>query len=222
MSGKIKEKKKWKKPCFSEQSSDSDSDNSFAFTKTKIKKIYKCGICDKKIKNYCKCVGNSSNSSGYPGSNIITIMTNPDNDNKQKEIIVQKGEKGDRGLTGSMGLQGNSFVFLMSNTQVNSGEFVGINMSSVEFDKTSIMIPYEFFIKQIGIVIRNQLNSKCTITLFINNIPTYYVVCICDGLSSFKTFNSIVRIKPADLFCFKILYETGNLSNGLVITMVIN
>ncbi len=221
MSVKIKEKKKWKKSLLSE--SDSDSSNSFAFTK--IKKIYKCGICNKKIKNYCKCVSNSTISTGYPGSNIITIMTNPDNDNKQKEIVVQKGdkgEKGEKGLTGSMGLQGNSFVFLMSNNQVNSCEFVGINIASVQFDKASIMIPYDFFIKQIGIVLRNQLNSKCTITLFINNKPTDYVVCVCDGLSSFKTFNSIVRIKPTDLFCFKIFYETGNLSNGLVITMVIN
>ncbi len=218
MSGKIKEKKKWRKSLLPD--SDSDLDNTISFTK--IKKVYKCGICDKKIKNYCKCVNNiNTNTSGYPGSNIITIMTNPENE-KQKEIVVQKGEKGDKGLTGSMGSQGNSFVFFMSNNQVNSGEFVGVNISSTNFDKASILIPYDFFIKQIGIVLRNQLNSKCTITLYVNNKPTDYVLCICDGISSFKSFNSILKIKPSDLLCFKIFYENGILSNGLVITLVIN
>jgi hypothetical protein len=221
MSGKIKDKKKWKKCLLSD--SDSDSNNTISFTK--IKKIYKCGICDKKIKNYCKCVNNvNTNTSSYPGSNIITIMTNPENE-KQKEIVVHKGDKGDKGekgLTGSMGSQGNSFVFFTSNNQVNSGEFIGVNVSSGNFDKASIIIPYDFYIKQIGFVIRNQLNSKCTITLYINNKPTDYVVCICDGISSFKSFNSILKIKPSDLLCFKIFYENGILSNGLVITLVIN
>jgi 3'-phosphoadenosine 5'-phosphosulfate sulfotransferase (PAPS reductase)/FAD synthetase len=39
----------------------------------------------------------------------------------------------------------------------------------VYFNKTSIAIPYEFYIKHIGFVIKNQISGKCTITLYINN-----------------------------------------------------
>jgi len=199
---------------------DSDSDSDYDMTFTRIKKIYKCGICDKKIKNYCKC---TINTSPHSGSNIITIMTNPDNDNnKQKDTIVQKGEKGDRGLTGSMGLPGNSFIFFTLNYQVNSGDFVGIGTTDKDFFKQAIMIPYDFQIKQIGFTIKNQINSKCTATLYVNNKPTDYIICVCDGNSSNKNFNSIIKLKTTDLFCFKIQYDSGNLLNGVCITMVIN
>jgi hypothetical protein len=210
MNSKIKEKNK------SYSSSDSDSDNKITFTK--IKKIYKCGICNKKIKNYCKCVINS-NTTPHSGSNIITIMTNPDNENKHKDIQVQKGEKG---LTGSMGLPGNSFIFFTSNNQIDSGDFISINNSYKEFVKSCISIPYEFYIKQIGFTIRNQLNSKCTINLFINNKPSDYIVSICDGSVNSKSFNSVIKIKSTDVFCFKINFESGILLNGVCITMVIN
>lgn len=201
-------------------SSDSDSDDKITFTK--IKKIYKCGICDKKIKNYCKC---GTNVSPHSGSNIITIMTNPECENKQKDIFLQKGEKGEKGekgLTGSMGLTGNSFVIFTTNQQVNSGDFIGIGYSDKEFIKSSITIPYEFLIKQIGFSIKNSITSKCTATLYINNKLTDYIISICDGLHSQKSFNSIVKIKPTDLFCFKISFESGNLSNGVCINIVIN
>jgi hypothetical protein len=217
MSGKIKEKKKWRKSLLPD--SDSDLDNTFSFTK--IKKIYKCGICDKKIKNYCKCVHNSK-TSPHSGSNIITILTNPDNETNHKEIQVEKGEKGEKGLTGSMGLQGNSFIFFTSVNQVDSGDFIGINNSNKEFLKSCVVIPYEFYIKQIGFTIRDKINSKCTLTLYINNKPTDYIVCICEGTTNSKSYNSIIQIKPTDLFCFKINFDSGILSNGILITMVIN
>jgi hypothetical protein len=214
MSSKLKAKDKCK--CYS--SSDSDSDNKITFTK--IKKIYKCGICDKKIKNYCKCVMNS-NTHPHSGSNIITIMTNPDNEthHKEKETQVQKGE---RGLTGSMGLTGNSFIFFTSNKQIDSGDFISISYSDKEFEKSYISLPYEFYIKQISFTIRNQLNSKCTINLYINNKPSDYIVSICDGTVNFKSFNSVIKIKPTDVFCFKINFESGILSNGICITLVVN
>ena len=217
MSCKTKEKK-WKKYL----TSDSDSDKDITFTK--IKKIYKCGICDKKIKNYCKCtLQANSNLPGHLGSNIITIMTNPDNDNKHVQVQKgDKGDKGDKGLTGSMGLQGNSFIFFTPVEPINSGDFIGINRTDNDFNKTSIGIPYEFYIKQIGFAIKNQISGKCTITLYVNNKPTDYVVCICEGSIGFKSFNSIVKIKPNDLFCFKIFFESGTLSNGVCITLVIN
>lgn len=213
MSSKIKAKEKLK--YYS--SSDSEFEK---ITFTKIKKIYKCGICNKKIKNYCKCT-QSQNQIPHSGSNIITIMTNPDNDNqhKQKEIQVQKGE---RGLTGSMGLPGNSFIFFTTNNQINSGDFISVSYSDKEFGKSSISLPYEFYIKQIGFTIRNQLNSKCTINLYINNKPSDYIVSICDGTVNSKSFNSVIKIKPTDVFCFKINYESGILSNGVCITLVIN
>lgn len=218
MSCKIKEKKKWRKSIIS----DSESDENIRFTK--IKNIYKCGICDKKIKNYCKCISTSNlNHTGYPGANIITIMTNPDNDNKPVQCQKgEKGDKGDRGLTGSMGLQGNSFIFFTSNNLIKSEDFIGVNCSYNDFNMASISIPYEFYVKQIGFVLKNQIKSKCTINLHINNKPTDYVVCICDGTVTSKSFNSVIKIKPTDLFCFKISYEQDTLITGITITLVIN
>ena len=215
MSSKKKDKKKWKNSLIS----DSESDDQITFTK--IKNIYKCGICDKKIKNYCKCViTTNQNHTGYPGANIITIMTNPDNDNKN--VHCQKGEKGDRGLTGSMGLPGNSFIFFSTNNKINSGDFIGVNSSCNDFNMASISIPYEFYVKQIGFVLKNQIKQKCTINLHINNKPTDYVVCICDGPVTSKSFNSVIKIKPTDLFCFKISYEQDTQITGITITLVIN
>jgi hypothetical protein len=201
----------------SKKISSSESDSEITFTK--IKKIYKCGICNKKIKNYCKCV---SNQSPHSGSNIITIMTNPDHENKQKDTTVIKGEKGERGLTGSMGLPGNSFIFFIVNDQIKSGNFVSIGYSDSVFLKSAISIPYDFYVKQIGLTIKNQTKSKCTITLYVNDKITDYVLCLCDGLASNKLFNSIVKIKSTDLFCFKLQSDSEDLTNGVCITLVIN
>ncbi len=208
MSSKSKGKK------YSKSDSDSDSDSDITFTK--IKKIYKCGICDKKIKNYCKCVSNT----GLPhsGSNIITIMTNPENENKQNI----KGEKGDRGLTGSMGLPGNSFIFFATGNQINSGDFIGPSYSDKEFIKCAIVIPYDFFIKQVGVTIKSPTNSKVTGTLYVNNKPTDYVICVCDGITSSKSFNSVIKIKSTDLICFRVQFDLECLPNGISICLVIN
>jgi hypothetical protein len=215
MSNKIKEKHK------KYSSSESELDDKITFTK--IKKIYKCGICNKKIKNYCKCI-NNSNIIPHSGSNIITILTNPDNENQNKQKCEKglTGEKGEKGLTGSMGLQGNSFIFFISNNQINSGDFISIGYSDKEFEKSCISLPYEFYIKQISFNIRNQLKSKCTIILYVNNKPSDYIISICEGTLITKSFNSIVKIKPTDLFCFKINFESGILSIGVSITLVIN
>ena len=201
-------------------SSDSESLNEITFTK--IKKIYKCGICNKKIKNYCKCSVNNNSHTPQSGSNIITIMTNPDNGNNTKENIIQKGDKGDKGLTGSMGLTGNSFIIFSSNQPIISGDFIGIGFSDKIFDMTSIIIPYDFFIKQIGFSIKHLLTTKCTITLYINNKPTDYILSICDGITTQKSFNSIIKIKPSDFFCFKIIFDTDQILKGICISMVIN
>jgi len=198
--------------------SDSESDVSTP-TYTKIKKIYKCCVCNKKIKNYCKCgIANT-----HPGSNIITIMTNPDNENKN--LSGQKGEKGDRGLTGSMGISGNSFLIFGTNKPVTSGDFIGVGYSDKEFNNIGIQIPYDFFIKQIGITIRTPIKCKCVVTLYVNNKPTDFVVCLCDGIVTSKSFNPINKIKSTELFCFRICVDScdfDKLTNGVSISMVMN
>jgi hypothetical protein len=204
----------------SKKISSSESDSELIFTK--IKKIYKCGICDKKIKNYCKCI---SSQSPHSGSNIITIMTNPDQENNQKNIPMtkcEKGEKGERGLTGSMGLPGNSFIFFTTNNQIKSGDFIGMGYSDTAFLKSAISVPYDFYIKQIGFTVKTQIKTKYTIILYVNDKPTDYVICLCEGQTSNKIFNSIVKIKSSDLFCFKLQSDSNDLSNSVCISLVIN
>lgn len=187
-----------------------DSDITF----TKI--VKQCGICNKKIKNYCKCINS------HQGSNIITIMSNPNQDLDDNKII--KGEKGDRGLTGSMGLPGNSFIIFMGN-DISSGDFIGINYSNKDFMKSSIIIPYNFTIKQIGLTIKNNLDIKCAVSaiLYINNKETEYKICLCNGeIYTTKEYKTILQIKPSDLFCFRINYNSDILINSLCINMVIN
>lgn len=203
--------KKYKNKCINYTESSSEE-----ITFTKIKKIYKCGICNKKIKNYCKCI---SASIPHSGSNIITIMTNPESEKKLTEPIIQKGEKG---LTGSMGLQGNSFIIFSTSTTVKSGDFIGIGVLDQDFYKTCIVIPYDFYIKHIGFTHRNQIKYKCTAILYINNKPSDYSISICDGLVSTKSFNSFTSIKSSDMLSFCIMFESGILPNGICINMVIN
>lgn len=200
--------------CRRKNKTNNNSDDQITFTK--IIKQYKCGICDKKIKDYCKCINS------HHGSNIITIMSNPNSDLDDKKII--KGEKGDKGLTGSMGLPGNSFIIFMAN-DILSGDYIGINYSDKDFIKTSIMIPYDFIIKQIGFTIKNKLAINCTITaiLYINNKETDYKICICNGeIYATKIYTTFIQIKPSDLFCFKINYNSDILINRICINMVIN
>ncbi len=198
--------------------SSSESDTEMVFTKIKTK--YKCGICNKKIKNYCKCVG--TNCLPHSGSNIITIMTNPETESKTTNVKGEKGDKGERGLTGSMGLPGNSIVFFSTANPVNPDDFVGSGCVHRDFIKSAIVIPYEFYIKQIGLTIKTQLNTKLTVTLYVNNKPTDFVVSVCDGNCGTKTFNPVNKIKPTDLFCFRVQFIGENLPYGISICMVLN
>lgn len=204
--------------------SSSESDTEMVFTKIKTK--YKCGICNKKIKNYCKCVG--THGLPHSGSNIITIMTNPDTDSKLKEPVGitsvkgEKGDKGERGLTGSMGLPGNSIVFFSTGNQVSPDDFVGSGWVHKDFIKSASIIPYEFYVKQIGLTIKTPINSKLTVTMYVNNKPTDFIVCVCDGTCGTKQFNPVNKIKPTDLFCFRVQFEGENLPHGISICVVLN
>lgn len=191
--------------------------------KNKIIK-YKCGICNEKIKNYCVCkiLETIKNQNYSTKSNVTVIAGTPTDSDKYKERIIEKGEKGERGLTGTMGLPGNSFLIFSTSTQIKPNDFIGYGVVDSVFDKVTIIVPYDFFIKQIGFTIRKTTTSKCKIILYINGEPSGFTVCICDGISQIVNFNAGTKIKSNDLIAFRVCFDYGILEYGISITMVVN
>ena len=181
-----------------------------------------CGYCDKQIKNYCKC--NNGNN------NIITINSKQEekftlNSKQNKEIITLKG---DRGLTGSMGLQGppgNTLIMFATSEPVYNGHFIGYGTSSHILLKNTILIPFNCTIKSLSFSIR-KLSEKISymITLFINGSPSSLFASINDG-SQEISINQYTNIKLncLDLISLQITFNSNdNLNNGICATLVIN
>jgi hypothetical protein len=191
-----------------------------------------CGHCDKQIKNYCKC--NNGNK------NIITINSNQEEiinvNSKQtcnfKQINNSKQEistiKGERGLTGSMGLQGppgNSIIIFATSEPVYNGHFIGYGSSSHILLKNTILIPFNCIIKSLSFSIRVLSESiPYMVTLFINGIPSSLNATINDGsqeISTTKTTN--LKLNSLDLISLQITFSSNdNLVNGICTTLVIN
>lgn len=188
-----------------------------------------CGHCDKQIKNYCKCDNGNKN--------IITINTKQEenitlnskhttnHNSKEKEIITLKGE---RGLTGSMGLQGppgNTIIIFATSEPVYNGHFIGYGTSSHILLKNTILIPFNCLIKSLSFSIRMLSESiPYTLTLFINGIASSLMTTIQDGSQEISTFQTTnLKLNSLDLISLQITFNSNdNLVNGICASLVIN
>lgn len=205
--------------------SDSDSSERSIYIKP-IKKIVKCGICNKKIKNYCKCSNNITNkphSHGTGTNNIITILTNPEKDIKMDK--GEKGDKGDKGLTGSMGIPGKTIILLSSNGPINNNDYIGNNIVSSDILKTNVLIPFNCTLQVIGFSIIEPIdNQEYTATLYVNNKPTTTNVILTQCNKTKKIIKHVsYNINCLDYISIKINYPNDIiLNNRICISLILN
>jgi hypothetical protein len=184
-----------------------------------------CGHCDKQINNYCKCDNGNKN--------IITINSNQDNSLRTKNIQHEKQQdlinfKSERGLTGSMGLQGppgNTLITFATSEPVYNGHFIGYGQSSNILLKNTILIPFNCIVRSLSFSIRKLSdNIPYTVILFINGIPSSLISTINDGSHQFSmTQNADLKLNSLDLISLQITFNSNNnLINGLCATLVIN
>jgi len=184
-----------------------------------------CGHCDKQIKSYCKCDNGNKNIITINSSQDHSVRTKNNQLEKQKDIINFKSE---RGLTGSMGLQGppgNTLITFATSEPVYNGHFIGYGHSSHILLKNTILIPFNCIIKSLSFSIRKLSdNIPYTITLFINGISSSLISTINDGSQQISiNQDANLKLNSLDLISLQITFNSNdNLINGLCATLVIN